>query len=103
MEGHVSHVLASRLTSRPKGFSRKALENLVQLRVLKANGHELTIEDIIVWRKPIREEKKPRRLPVNMKYKKIYDYNVRLQVRDSNNTNLKEYIQNMASPKWIYS
>lgn len=103
MEGHVSHVLASRLTSRPKGFSRKALENLGQLRVLKANGHELTIEDIIEWRKPIREEKKPRRLPVNMKYKKIYDYNVRLQVRDSNNTNLKEYIQNMASPKWIYS
>ena len=47
MEGHISHVLASRLTSRPKGFKRTVLENLIQLIVMNANLYELTIQDIL--------------------------------------------------------
>lgn len=43
-EGHVSHVLASRMSSRPVGWSIEGLENITKLRILKANGG--TVKDI---------------------------------------------------------
>ena len=44
MEGHISHNLASHLTSRPKGYSLDGLENTVQLLTMKANGISLDVE-----------------------------------------------------------
>lgn len=103
MEGHISHVLASRLTSRPKGFKRTVLENLIQLIVMNANLYELTIQDILEWKKPIQEQKNVRSLAANKMYKKFYDYNIELAIMESNNTNMKNYIHNLVSPKWLYS
>ncbi len=37
-EGHVSHILASRMSSRPFGWSRTGLENITKLRVNLLNG-----------------------------------------------------------------
>ncbi len=38
MEGHISHYLAQRMTSRPKGFSLRNSINLSQLKIYKLNG-----------------------------------------------------------------
>lgn len=37
-EGNVSHILASRMSSRPFGWSRTGLENITKLRVNLLNG-----------------------------------------------------------------
>lgn len=37
-EGHVSHVLSSRLSSRPMGWSRKGLKDMAELRAYYCNG-----------------------------------------------------------------
>lgn len=37
-EGHVSHILSARLSSRPQGWSQHNMENMAGLRVMKANG-----------------------------------------------------------------
>jgi hypothetical protein len=37
-EGHVSHVLASRMSSRPIGWSEKGAEQMARLRAFKYNG-----------------------------------------------------------------
>jgi hypothetical protein len=37
-EGHVSHVLSARLSSRPMGWSRHNMEKMAELRVMRANG-----------------------------------------------------------------
>ncbi len=44
-EGHVSHILASRMSSRPMGWSKEGIEAMTKLRVKKENG--LTREQII--------------------------------------------------------
>lgn len=43
-EGHVSHILSSRLSSRPQGWSREGAEKMASLRVLKANGFSVKDE-----------------------------------------------------------
>ena len=45
-EGHVSHILSERLSSRPLGWSRGNMENIAQLRVMKANGHVIQYEEL---------------------------------------------------------
>ena len=37
-ESHVSHVLSSRMSSRPMGWSKKGMEKMAQLRVYYYNG-----------------------------------------------------------------
>ena len=37
-EGHVSHILSDRLSSRPLGWGEQNLVNIAQMRVMKANG-----------------------------------------------------------------
>lgn len=37
-EGHVSHILADRLSSRPKGWSETGVDQMSRLRAFKANG-----------------------------------------------------------------
>lgn len=103
MEGHVSHVLASRLTSRPKGFNRSTLESLIQLRVMRANLRELTTQDILEWKKPVQKEKKIRRVSASKMYDKIYDFNIKLSITNSVDTKMKDFIKNIASPRWYYS
>jgi len=45
-EGHVSHILSERLSSRPRGWSKRNMENIAQLRVMKANGQVIVYEDL---------------------------------------------------------
>ena len=40
-EGHVSHVLSDRLSSRPLGWSRIGADRMTRLRVYKQNGGDL--------------------------------------------------------------
>ena len=40
-EGHVSHVLSNRLSSRPSGWSRKGLKVIVELRAYCCSGGEI--------------------------------------------------------------
>ena len=48
-EGHVSHVLSSRMSSRPLGWSKKGADNMAQLRAFVWNGGN--IYDLIMYRK----------------------------------------------------
>ena len=43
-EGHVSHVLSARLSSRPMGWSIAGLEKMAALRVMAANGQPIAYE-----------------------------------------------------------
>lgn len=103
MEGHVSHVLAKRLTSRPKGFCRKTLASLIQLLILKANKLSLTNDNILLWQEDLEKEIKPKILRINKYIKREYDYNINLQIMNSANSKLKDFIHNITSPKWYYS
>lgn len=40
-EGHISHVLSSRLSSRPMGWSLIGADQIARLRVYKANGGDI--------------------------------------------------------------
>lgn len=40
-EGHVSHLLSARLSSRPLGWSKKGIDQMSQLRAYKANGGDM--------------------------------------------------------------
>lgn len=42
-EGHVSHLLSSRLSSRPLGWSKKGAENIAKMRIFLKNGGNLLI------------------------------------------------------------
>lgn len=45
-EGHVSHILSERLSSRPLGWSQRNMENIAQLRVMRANGQLIQYEEL---------------------------------------------------------
>jgi len=57
-EGHVSHILSSRLSSRPMGWSKVGVDQMTRLRVFVANGGN--VYDIFMQKKKetIKEEKK---------------------------------------------
>lgn len=44
-EGHISHILASKMSSRPQSWSREDLEAITKLRATISNG--VTREDLI--------------------------------------------------------
>lgn len=48
-EGHVSHVLSSRMSSRPLGWSKKGADNMAMLRAFTWNGGN--IYDLVMYRK----------------------------------------------------
>ena len=96
MEGHISHVYASRLTSRPKGFCINTLESLMHLLVFK-------VQDIIVWRKPVTTVKSIRNQRANIMITRMYDNNINLEINKSTNTKMKDYINRLTSAKWDYS
>ena len=41
MESHISHIFADLFSSRPKSYSKKGLNKLLTLRLLKENGVDL--------------------------------------------------------------
>lgn len=43
-EGHVSHVLSARLSSRPMGWGRQNMEKMAGLRVMRFNGQPIRYE-----------------------------------------------------------
>jgi hypothetical protein len=45
-EGHVSHVLSSRLSSRPMGWSRKGLKQMAELRAYCCSGGRVRLEHL---------------------------------------------------------
>lgn len=53
-EGHVSHILASRMSSRPQSWSREGLEAITKLRVTISNG--ATREDLITTLKKVNKK-----------------------------------------------
>lgn len=53
-EGHVSHILSDRLSSRPKGWSELGVAQISQLRIYKKNGGK--VYDLVMAQK-IKEEK----------------------------------------------
>lgn len=46
MESHISHFFADLFTSRPKAYSKKGLEKLLEIRLLKINGYNLKELDL---------------------------------------------------------
>jgi hypothetical protein len=48
-EGHVSHVLSERLSSRPRGWSKIGADQMAQLRIYKQNGGK--IYDLVMAQK----------------------------------------------------
>lgn len=48
-EGHVSHVLSARMSSRPLGWSKKGADNIARLRAFAWNGGN--IYDLLMYRK----------------------------------------------------
>ena len=54
-EGHVSHILSARMSSRPMGWSRKGADRLAQLRIYLKNGRD--VEKLLLGQKEEGEEK----------------------------------------------
>lgn len=51
-EGHVSHILAARMSSRPMAWSSQGADNMAQMRAIRANGetvkeHYLTMQETV--------------------------------------------------------
>lgn len=45
-EGHISHVLSSRLSSRPMGWSREGLRAMAELRTYSSSGGKITLKHL---------------------------------------------------------
>jgi len=48
-EGHVSHILSDRLSSRPMGWSKRGADKMSQLRIFKKNGGK--VYDLVMAQK----------------------------------------------------
>ena len=51
-EGHVSHVLSARLSSRPMAWSLKGADNMARIRAIKANGEQVREHCIASFKTP---------------------------------------------------
>ena len=60
-EGHVSHVLSSRMSSRPMGWSRKGADRLSRLRIYWKNGGDML--SLVRGQREGREEGDPEEKP----------------------------------------
>ena len=66
-EGHVSHVLSARLSSRPLGWSKENVDNMARLRAMQANGEDIRV----ITRNRLNMSKKQReQIEENIKIKK---------------------------------
>ena len=76
-EGHISHVLADRLSSRPRGWSKIGVDQMARLRAFKYNGGDRNkLQELIIDKKRVeRKEKVLSRIEskvVNSKLKKKF-------------------------------
>ena len=55
-EGHVSHILSDRISSRPMGWSRNGADKMSQLRIFKKNGG--VIYDLVMAQKRKEQQEK---------------------------------------------
>ena len=99
MEGHISHVYAKRLTSRPSGFSEKVLQNLTQMIIHKANGAMITAETVKKWSKDYLSFKPKKYVRLNKHFAPVYYCNAGLPAMNSTNTNLKNSLRYIISKK----
>jgi len=53
-EGHVSHILAARMSSRPMAWSAKGADRMARLRAIKANGISVRERYISQYRKELK-------------------------------------------------
>ena len=58
-EGHISHVLSARMSSRPMGWSRQGADSLAHIRIYWKNGGDML--ELIKQQKE-REKKKGRKI-----------------------------------------
>ncbi len=71
----------------------------IQLTIMRTNLHELTVEDILEWRKPVPEEAKQVRSKSAYKmHKRFYDFNIDLKIMESSNAKVKDFIHKIVSP-----
>ncbi len=55
-EGHVSHVLSSRMSSRPMGWSKKGADQMARLRAFKYNGgKKIDIKEMLEKKKKVKK------------------------------------------------
>ncbi len=80
-EGHVSHVLSDRLSSRPLGWSKEGADNMARLRAFKYNGGN--VYELVLSNKKKERTKLPesyaKKIKKNLK-KNITDINVEIPV-----------------------
>ncbi len=55
-EGHVSHILSSRLSSRPLGWCETGVDQMARLRAFTANGGN--VYELLLDRKKIKKQMK---------------------------------------------
>jgi Uncharacterised protein family (UPF0236). len=55
-EGHVSHILSDRLSSRPRGWSETGVEKMAELRIYIKNGGE--VYDLVMDQNIMRRKRK---------------------------------------------
>lgn len=58
LRGHISHVLSSRLSSRPMGWSKDGLRAMTQLRAYCCNGGRLEVKHLKSTKEYYRPSKK---------------------------------------------
>ena len=95
MEGQVSHILANRLTSRPRGFSEPALQNLTQMLIHKSNNNYITVDNVKEWIKPVFIYKKTKYNTVLKNFKPIYGSNIKIPILESTHTKMKKYVKSV--------
>lgn len=62
VEGHISHILSSRLSSRPLGWSEKGVDQMARLRAFRANGG--IVYDLLLEKKQ-KEQKEAKALKLD--------------------------------------
>lgn len=98
MEGHISHVFAKRLTSRPSGFSEIVLQNLTQMIIYKANGSIITSDIVKKWCEKYLTTYKPKKyVRLNKSFTRVYACNAGIPAMNSTNTNLKNFLRKQLS------
>jgi len=92
-EGHVSHILSSRLSSRPLGWSKVGVDQMARLRAFRANGGK--VYDFLLEKK--RLEKKEERI-VRLEKNRVVKY-----IKDTSYGNIGNIqILNIGKRTWSF-
>lgn len=89
-EGHVSHILSARLSSRPGGWSMRNMQNIAQLCVMTANGELIDYQSLRKVNPDAETDSQPR--PADAL---VYSPKVRKILEKHSQTCLKEHLRNL--------